>query len=245
MRFFLRCWIPALLSIGCVSQAQKNCAAEAKLLLVASQTKTAVTALNAGKKRTVQIYFFDTSSLNLMSQGVILRLRRGAAADLTVKLRLPKEMKTDGIPGRNERYKCEDDVIGGVPVRSYSMQTKFAGPLAPRGSEIFGSLSAAQKQLLQQAQVSIDWTQLKRIADIKSTVWQIKGQPRFTNLTLELWEWSAGEVLELSTKVGVDAAPSTYAQLAHLASTNGLSLSSNQTSKTALVFESVAHMPTH
>src|SRR6516225_9315306 len=113
MRFFLRCWIPALLSIGCVSQAQKNCAAEAKLLLVASQTKTAVTALNAGKKRTVQIYFFDTSSLNLMSQGVILRLRRGAAADLTVKLRLPTHTKTDGIPGRHERYKCEDDVIGG------------------------------------------------------------------------------------------------------------------------------------
>ena len=245
MRFSLRCWIPALLCIGCVSQSQDNCAAEAKLLLVASQTKTAVTALNAGKKRTVQIYLFDTSSLNLMSQGVILRLRRGAAADLTVKLRLPTDTKRDGIPGRNERYKCEDDVIGGVPVRSYSMQTKFAGPLAPEGSEIFGSLSAAQKQLLEQAQVSIDWTQVKRIADIKSTIWQIKGQPRFTNLTLELWEWSAGEVLELSTKVGVDAGPSTYAQLAHLASTNGLSLSSYQTSKTALVLENVAHKPTH
>ena len=61
--------------------------------------------------------------------------------------------------------------------------------------------------VVQQAQFSIDWTLVKPIADIKSTVWQIKGQPRFTNLTLELWEWSTGEVLELSTKIGVDADP--------------------------------------
>ena len=233
-----------MLCVGAVSQAQEKCGAEVKLLLVASETQTALTSLNAGKKTTGQVYFFDTNSLDLLSQGVIVRLRQGTAADLTVKLRLPTERKTLAKPGSNNRYKCEDDVIGGVPVRSYSMQTKFTGSLPLTGREVLELLSPAQQQLLEQTHVSIDWSRVTRIADIKSTEWQIKAQPPFPKLALELWEWPTGEVLELSTKVGVDAAPSTYTQLEHLVATKGLSLSS-QKSKTALALENIAHTAVH
>ena len=234
-----------MLCIGGVSQAQERCGAEVKILLVASETQSALTTFNAGKKTTGQVYFFDTSSLDLLSQGVIVRLRKSATADLTVKLRLPTEKKNIvGISALNDRYKCEVDLIDGVPVRSYSIQTKFAGAIPMTGREAFGLLSPAQLHLLEQAQVSIDWTRVKRIANIKSTDWQIKAQPPFKALTLELWEWSTGEVLELSTKVGIDAAPSTHKQLEQLVATKGLSLAS-QKSKTALALENIAHTPAH
>jgi hypothetical protein len=157
---------------------------------------------------------------------------------------LRSEKKIIGITARNDRYKCEDDLIGGTPVRSYSIQTKFAGAIPQTGREVFGLLNSSQKHLLEQAHVSIDWTRVTRIANIKSTDWRIKAQPPFTKLTLELWEWSKGEVLELSTKAGSDAAPATYTQLERLVATKGLSLSS-QKSKTALALENIARTTTH
>lgn len=230
----------AALCAGSALQAQEKCGAEVKLLLVSTEIQSVVTLLNARKKTTGRVYFFDTSTLDLLSQGVIVRLRQGATADLTVKLRLPTDRKIVGMPGSNDQYKCEVDVIGGVPVRSYSIQTKFAGSRPPTGSEIFALLSPAQKHLLEQAQVSIEWTQVKRIADIHSTDWQIKGQAPFGKLVLELWEWPTGKILELSTKVGADAASSTYRQLEHLEAAKGLSLNSRQRSKTALALENIA-----
>ena len=87
-----------MLCVGRVSQVPQQCGAEVKLLLVASETQSAVTALSAGKKTTGQVHFFDTSSLNLLSQGEIVRLGQGTTADLTVKLRSPSEKKIIDYP---------------------------------------------------------------------------------------------------------------------------------------------------
>ena len=245
MRLLTHFWVCSVFCLVCACEAQENCEAEVKLLLLPSDTESAVRVLNAETGVPGQVYFFDTSKLDLLSQGVILRLRRGATSDLTVKLRPTTDRMIFHMPGAGRRHKCELDLTGGVAVRSYSIQTKLKGVLPETGDEISGLLTPDQKQLLKQADVSIDWTLVKRIAEIKSTDWLIIGQAPFPKLALELWEWPTGQVLELSTKIAADSASSEYIQIKQLASKKGLSLSSIQTPKTTSVLESIVQATVH
>lgn len=238
-------WVCSVFCLVCACEAQERCDAEVKLLLPASDTQSAVRAFNAETGVPGRVYFFDTRKLDLLSQGVILRLRRGTTSDLTVKLRPTTDRMIFHMPGGGRRNKCELDLTGGVAVRSYSIQTKVKGVLPETGNEISALLTPDQKQLLKRADVSIDWTRVKRIADIKSTDWLIVGQAPFPKLALELWEWPTGEVLELSTKVAADSASSADVQLKQLAGKKGLSLSSIQTPKTTSVLESIGHATVH
>jgi len=92
---------------------------------------------------------------------------------------------------------------------------------------------------LKWAQISVDWAHVKRIAEITLTVWQIRAQPPFRKLTLELWKWPGGEILELSTKVPLDAAASTYTELRQLVKTKQLSMSPDQRPKTTIALEAI------
>src|SRR5208283_4189978 len=107
------------------------------------------------------------------------------------------------------------------------------------GGEVLSLLSPGQKQLLQEAHVSIDWTRVKRIADIQSTTWQVKSQPNFKKFVLELWEWPTGSVLELSSKVAAEAGPSALTELQRLASMKSLSLDSHRGPKTAAALQDI------
>jgi len=223
-----------------VLAAQERCDAEVKLLLSPEGTEAAVRALNARGEALSRIYFFDTNQLDLLSQGVILRLRQGAVNDLTVKVR-PTNGRTfpDPSAGR-ERYKCEVDLTGKGEVRSYSIQTAYSSQRLPTsGNDLVALLSPGQKQLLEQAHAAIDWTQVSRIGDIHSTTWQIKGQPNFGKLVLELWKWPTGNILELSSKVGAYAGPSALAELQRLANNKSLSSDKQQGPKTAMVLEEI------
>jgi hypothetical protein len=226
-------------------QADDHCGAEIKLLLVPTETHSVETAFKAGKSTTGSVYFFDTNALELLAQGVILRLRSGATSDLTVKLRPPANIADSGWLKGTKRYKCEVDVTGEAEaaLRSYSIQTKFAGTLPQTGSQLFEHLSSAQRELLEQAHVSIDWARIKKIGEIRSTDWTIKGQSPFSKLVLELWEWKTGEILELSTKARGDAEASAYAQLRQMALNKGLSLNRDQKSKTALALKDLIRTP--
>jgi hypothetical protein len=95
--------------------------------------------------------------------------------------------------------------------------------------------------LLNDAQISVDWTRVKRIAEIRSTDWRTQHQPHVGKLTLELWEWPGGKVLELSTKVSSDAGSSTYTELQQLVKTKQLAMSSDQRAKTSIALEAIAH----
>ena len=222
------------------SPAQENCSAEVKLLLSPAQTQLAVTAFGARGEAAGHVYLFDTDKLDLLSQGVIVRLRQGASNDLMVKLR-PRNGKQFFNPSvGNGKYKCEVDVAGSEGQPSYSITNGYAGKQLPiTGSAVFDLLSPEQKQLLEQAQLAIDWSRVHRIADIQSTAWQIAGQGKFRKLTLELWTWPAGQVLELSAKVGGKRGSAAYSELLELAKGKGLSVSPVQKLKTAVVLESV------
>jgi hypothetical protein len=227
-------------SLASTLLAQEPCDSEAKLLLSSDQSQAAVEALNAKKATTGRVYFYDTKALDLLSQGVILRLRQGTADnDFTVKLRPAADQKfTDPSAGR-EDYKCEVDLTGTGAIDSYSIRKPYTGggQLPETGKEILGILSAGQRELLQKAQVSIDWSRVNKVAAISYTVWQIKSQPQFRKLTMELWEWPGGKVLELSTKMGADAGPATYTALEELIKHQGLSLNSVQGPKTSIVLK--------
>jgi len=234
--FFPIVGVSVIFILCAIVDAQETCNVEAKILLLPGESQVAVTKLKATRKAADRIYFFDTNALDLLSQGAIVRLRQGADNDLTVKLR-PPAAKTFSYPyAGNEDCKCEVDLTANGPIRSYSIRRKYTAKRLPAtGSEILGMLSPGQKKLLEESRVSIEWARVKRIANVRSTAWQIKRLPGLDRLWLELWEWPTGKVLELSTRVQADAGRSTYAALQQLIKRTGLSPSDVQELKTSVV----------
>jgi hypothetical protein len=66
---------------------QETCSEEVKLLIAPTQVQAAILALQARGETHGRVYFYDTPALDLLSKGVILRLRAGEEIDLTAKLR--------------------------------------------------------------------------------------------------------------------------------------------------------------
>jgi hypothetical protein len=216
---------------------QQPCAAEVKLLLAPGGTELAVKALQAEKPASGRVLLYDTAALDLFSRGMILRIRQGATTDLTVKVRLPETKAIANASDNLGPFKCEVDQAGDTTAYSYSVQTKLAGPAPETGAEFLSLMSESQRQLLLQAGIAIKWSQVKRVADIRSTSWSVKKRTPFDKLDLELWEWAGGSVLELSTKADPVALRTRYDQLRSLAVSKGLTLDSSQQFKTTLVLK--------
>jgi len=237
----------AVLFICATLHGQGNCDLEAKLLLSPEQSQAAVAAFDAKRQRTGHVYFYDTRTLDLLSHGVIVRLRQGADNDLTVKLRPTGGQKFFDPSAGREDYKCEVDLTGSGAIYSYSIRSAYTAEHLPEtGSEILEILSAGQRKFLEQSQVPIDWTRVKRITGIRYSAWQIKSQPQFRKLTLEMWDWPKGRDLELSTKVvEADTGPATYKALQQLVESKGLSISRVQGPKTSIVLKGLAGPAMH
>jgi len=218
--------------------AQERCSVEVKLLLSPEQIQSAKSTLNVKNEVGGLVYFFDTDSLDLLAKGLILRLRRGAASDLTIKLRPREGKKFFAASVHEEGFKCEEDFTGDGAIPSYSISRKYTGQQLPQtGADITRLLSPGQKKLLKEANISIDWLQVKRIVEIKATTWETRKR----KLTLEAWEWLDGKILEISTKATSGDGPTTYAELQKLAAESGLSLRLIQGFKTGIVLESITH----
>lgn len=219
---------------------QETCNEEVKLLLSPTQVQAAIPALQARGETHGRVDFYDTPALDLLSKGVILRLREGEEIDLTAKLRPVSGEKFVDPTGGRERYKCEVDLNDGVEVRSYSVQKKYVAAKAPEtGEGVLQLLSEGQKKLLEDSKVPIDWKRVERVAEIRSTSWTTKAKAPLGKLSLELWEWPGGRILEVSTKVAPDVGQATYLGLQQLANQHGLALSADQHSKTAIALRAV------
>src|SRR5271155_4864035 len=118
---FLSFFSCAVLLLYSGLQAQQSCNVEVKLLLSPTETQAAVAALRATKETSGRVYFFDTGALDLLSQGAIVRLRRGIKNDLTVKLRPPNGKKFSTPSEGRDGSKCEVDLTGGGANNSYSI----------------------------------------------------------------------------------------------------------------------------
>ena len=186
-------------------RAEESCPVEIKLLLSPLTTQTVIASLGFKNEAAGRVYFFDTDALDLLMQGVIVRVRQGANNDLTVKVRLPKgDPKVDSR--LRERFPCEIDRNQSGASTSYAIKRRYKATKVPEnGSDIYRLLSVSQKELLHEARISLDLVRVVRMADINSTKWETTAQSPFGQLALELWEWPAGKVLELSAKVESNA----------------------------------------
>jgi hypothetical protein len=222
------------------ARAQQDCGAEVKVLLDPGQLQKALSSLKAKGETPGHNYFYDTPELQLLSQGLILRLRD---KDLTVKLRPSSDKKFRGSSGDGERFKCEGEIVGGVENNSFSVAAPFTADRVPEtGEQLQAVLSPGQKKLLEDSGIAIDWSRVKQVANIQSTSWKVRGNAQ-EKLSLELWQWPKGSVLELSTKAGADAGRPSYDALEDLAKAKGLQLSADQRSKTATALHSINGVP--
>jgi hypothetical protein len=233
--------------LSCVGlDAEEKCGVEVKVLLLPTEIEAAKVALNVKKETAGRVYFFDTDGLDLLSEGAIVRLRQGNRGDLTVKLRPPNGKSISISSEGRDGFKCEADLTGGDANSSYSVTTEYSlNQLPESGSDLSRALSSGQKKLLDDAQISIDWSRVKRIAEISASTWQTQTQPDLGKLALELWEWPGGKVLELSTKVSADAGSLAYTELQELLRTKHLSMSSTQLPKTTIALRAIAHAEAH
>ena len=139
-------------------RAQEACPVEIKLLISAPPVKSVIASLGLGNETAGQVYFFDTDNLDLFKQGVILRVRQGTQNDLTVKVRLSDSTQIDRSKLQGH-FGCEVDRIGAEAITSFSVGRKYKlQPLPVAGEDILSALSSRQRSLLQEAQVSIDWS---------------------------------------------------------------------------------------
>ena len=197
--------------------------------------------MNASRPERSRIYFYDTPKLDLLANGLILRIRQGADNDLTVKLRPASEQQFTARAEGNKNFKCEGEVIDGVESPSYSTKEKFDASSVPQtGEEVLASLSKGQRKLLKASGITVDWTRVRRIMAIQSLSWSVPSQPRqLDQLSLELWEWPKGKSLELSTKVSADEGSATFVELKNVAKRNHIDLSPDQQSKTSTALRSM------
>jgi len=235
-------FIGAVLFLCSASHAEEKCSVEIKLLLSPPTIQPVIASLGFEKETSGQVYFFDTDALDLQKQGVIIRVRQGADNDLTVKVRVPEGGKQVDISRLHAHFPCEINRTGAGEDTDYSVKRKYKTLQVPEiGAGIFKLLSPPQQKLLQEARVSIDWARVSKIANIKSTNWETTTQSPFRKLALELWEWPAGNIVEISAKVGPDEGPSKYVELQRLLNRKSVTLGASQGSKTSLVLDTITH----
>jgi uncharacterized protein YjbK len=226
------------LCLGSAVHAEEKCSVEIKLLLAPSTIQSVITSLRFGKETVGQVYFFDTDQLDLLKQGVIVRVRQGGNNDLTVKVRVPEGNTQVGTSQLRERFPCETNRTGAGKDTDYSVKRKYETMQVPeKGVDILKLLSQTQTKLLQKARVSIDCARVMKIANIKTTNWETATQSPFRKLALELWESPAGNIVEISAKVEPAEEQLKYTQLHQLLNRENLSLSASQGSKTSSILE--------
>lgn len=235
-------FLGVILCLGYALHAEERCSVEIKLLLSPSTIQSVITSLKFGKETAGRVYFFDTDQLDLLKQGVIVRVRQGANNDLTVKVRAPERKNQVDTSLIREHFPCEINRTGAGEEIDYAVKKKYETLQVPEmGADIFRLLSPPQKTLLQKARVAIDWTRVAKIANIRTMSWETATQSPFRKLALELWESPAGNIVEISAKVEPDAEQRKFAELQQLMNKKGLSLATSQGSKTSTLLEIQTH----
>ncbi len=216
--------------------AEQPCPVEIKLLLVPSTLKSVVASISFGRQATSQIYFFDTDDLSLLNQGVIVRVRQGAKSDLTVKVRLSEGSSHTETTTLQENFACEIDRTEAGANTSYSVDESYQDRRVPEsGEDLLRALNPRQRELLNDAHVSIAWSGVKRVPVIHSTSWKTPPDSRFRKLTLEYWEFSGSRLLELSARSSANEWKLRSADLHRIAKSQGLLPSASQDTKTTTV----------
>jgi hypothetical protein len=154
------------------------------------------------------LYFFDTASLELFGQGLVLRARkiRDGVDDSTVKLR-PFPAGEENRWTDLKDLEIELDVVGDEPVRS----AKLGNEQRPGEIDAVSERRLPIKRLFSDEQEAlvrfyrrkrVSWGDLRPIGPIKVHKWKVRPESSSGEVTVEEWILSGTEdLVELSVKV--------------------------------------------
>jgi hypothetical protein len=221
-------------SFGLTSSAKDL---EAKIIL--SQTETARFLSLAQHQNwpteQMQIRFFDSPSLALFKDGVVIRIRTrtNKAPELTLKLRPFAENDLsnswiDRLPSDYE-LKCELDAHLRKSTESCSLSRELSATELrqfEKSQEAFSLLQTAELEFLDLKTSIRSGVKLK--TSFQARLWKLPKK-----MTAELWIFSDGsQVLEISKKVDSQKAVSAFEELIKWAKDYDLRVDPNPTNKT-------------
>lgn len=189
---------------------------ELKAVLTEAEGRRAARSLgfDIADARTRHVYYLDTPGLALEAAGVIMRIRQtgDAGADATVRIRPADPAALDPELRRRKGFHVELDMCPDRFVCSASLKTRLAGATvaaAAAGRTPPGSLFTPRQRRLYQAYAphgaALDGLSLFGPVRVRRLAGAARGWQH--PLSVQLWEFPAEPVLELSSKVAAaDAA---------------------------------------
>jgi hypothetical protein len=222
--------------------------AEVKVVLADAAFDPETLGAKSGQR---EVTFYDTASLRLWKDGVLLRSRRapGAADDVTVKLRPMTPAKVPRAFRELDGFKCELDVTAGGDGTSSCSLTRSAdgGDIrdardAPREIPALWSRDALDFARTVVSDVPLD--ELRAFGPIASTVWSLDVPELGEEVTFERWDVKGGaRTLEASVKVKTQNVTDKERELVAWLTSQGLARATTQTTKTSAALEALAGTP--
>lgn len=211
--------LPLLLAAS-LNVAADEPEAEIKLFVAAdkiSEARKRVEEFAPAAPKHHQIYFFDTSGLDLFANPagpVILRARQkeGKKPQSTVKFRRSeRDLELEGrLTAISDELEIQTEAILGkdeVPGISYALDAKIGAELLAEigkadTSKIPNCFSMEQRKYLEVAGVTVEWTGMRVFGRVDAQVWEWESEIAggMTELTAELWQLGDKEILEISCK---------------------------------------------
>jgi hypothetical protein len=194
------------------------------------------------------IWFFDTTSLDLYNAGMILRAREidGDDDDSTVKLRPFTRPELDDELRANDDMKCEIDRDPDGATSACSLKIEQAegqiDDVVAGDRQLRVLFSAEQEYMFDVHGPGLAMSELVPLGPIPARVWTLRTDEVPEKVTAELWYMPDGsQVLELSTKVDVDDADDAMDDLLDFVSDRDIDLDATQESKTKRALEGFAY----
>jgi hypothetical protein len=194
-----------------------------------------------------EVSFYDTSALELLEAGLILRSRKvhDGGDDVTIKVRPLPRSAVAAHWFQLEGFKAEADRSGPRSVESCSFtvpRSARAIDEVTRGERTIESLfSESQREFARTySPVAPDWGRLRVIGPMEAQTWKFRLPELETRISAELWTLPDGrQLLELSSRVQQPEADAAAAALDAALRARGLDASDVQETKTKTVLETL------
>jgi hypothetical protein len=222
--------------------------AEAKLLISPASIPETLAKLGLkltnGKLRTVA--FYDLPDLQLLDQGVVLRIRRderSGVEESTIKLRPvdPDEIAEEFRDGPGDKIEYDQTDVHGAFAFSIDQELADSTIFLPDSppQDVRSMFSPRQRRAVRsQLGKAIPWDRLVFFGPIISRLWDVQWPHGDTPLKMELWVTYSGKIfLEASAKTTRGEVDGTIRKMKAFFKKKGIPLSRRQQSKTREVLE--------
>jgi len=221
---------------------------EIKFTLPTAQVKKALSAFGLSDKKatTRGVTFYDDVDLGLFEAGLVLRSRKvkNGADDSTAKVRPLEAGDVDPSWFELEGWKCEEDRVGSKSVQSCSLTApQDEGEIddVSNGERAVWKLYSDNQELFAMSYgTDFEWDDLVALGPTDTRVWKVRVKGFERELTFERWFLPDGELLEVSSKVGLAEAGGVQAKLATFLAKKGFDTTQTQETKTRRALEAYA-----